>query len=207
MGRRERRAAGRGTRDGLTAAFEKVYLSDSLPSFQDFLDLGRELAKARLQEFIGQALHGPEPSRSYARNLLYTAARIHQGLQASDTPHLEGLIRQVNTGDSWLHVRDEIIKFYKMAREELEKRAPPSRGNLDAAPSESGGLNRTDRAVLSIIKAQPKGQGVSGKEILKRLKDKHIIIVESTLRKHVLPKLMKHHGVVNHKAAGGYLVS
>jgi hypothetical protein len=125
MARGKQRAAGRDTRGGLTTAFEKVYLSAKLPSFQDFLDLGRELREARLQEFTGQALHGPEPARAFARNLLYTAARIHQGAHAGDTAHLEDLMQQVNQSNYWLHVRDEIVKFAKQAYRELSERVGP----------------------------------------------------------------------------------
>lgn len=65
-------------------------------------------------------------------------------------------------------------------------------------------LSATEKAVLSIIKNQPRGQGMVGKEILQKLRIKRITIKESTLRKHILPKLAKL-GVVNHPSAGGYL--
>ncbi len=65
-------------------------------------------------------------------------------------------------------------------------------------------LSKTEAAVLSIIKAQPSGQGIQGKEILKELRKKNIHIAESSLRRHILPKL-KTCGVTNHPAAGGYL--
>ena len=68
------------------------------------------------------------------------------------------------------------------------------------------GLTRTEEAVLSIIKAQPKGKGVNGKGIIKQFKGQGVTLKESSLRKHLLPKLIKHHGVVNHRAAGGYLI-
>jgi repressor of nif and glnA expression len=58
---------------------------------------------------------------------------------------------------------------------------------------------------LLIIKTQPKGKGINGKGIIKQLKNKGIELAESSLRKHVLPKL-KSYGVVNHRAAGGYLI-
>jgi hypothetical protein len=60
--------------------------------------------------------------------------------------------------------------------------------------------------VLKIIKSQPKGKGIIAKEIVKKLKAKKIEIKESTLRRHTLPKLKKHFGVVNHPSAGGYLI-
>ena len=67
-------------------------------------------------------------------------------------------------------------------------------------------LNRTEKAVLSIIKAQPKGKGINAKSIIKQLSSNGVELAESTLRRHILPKLIKKHGVVSHRAAGGYFI-
>jgi hypothetical protein len=72
-------------------------------------------------------------------------------------------------------------------------------------PSGSMGLPRLDptaTAALAVIRAQ-KGQGLSGKEIVKELARKGLHIQESTLRRHVLPKLAAH-GIRNERARGGY---
>lgn len=66
-------------------------------------------------------------------------------------------------------------------------------------------LTSTEKTVLDIIRSQPSNQGINGKEIITRLKDKGISYEESTLRKHCLPKLKKY-GVINHRARGGYLI-
>lgn len=87
--------------------------------------------------------------------------------------------------------------------------SPPASGAADKKPDvkdTASGLGKTEKAVLAIIKSQPKGNGINGKEIIKKLKDKGILIAESSLRKHILPKLIAGHGVVNHRAAGGYLI-
>jgi hypothetical protein len=67
-------------------------------------------------------------------------------------------------------------------------------------------LTATEQKVLDIIKAQPKGKGVIGKFIIKELKRKKIDINETTLRRHILPKLILHFGVRNQRGAGGYLI-
>jgi hypothetical protein len=57
-------------------------------------------------------------------------------------------------------------------------------------------LSRTEKAVLAIIKAQPKGKGIVGKGIITKLKQKKIELLDSTLRRHILPKLKVHCGVI-----------
>jgi hypothetical protein len=66
-------------------------------------------------------------------------------------------------------------------------------------------LTNTAKAVLAIIKARPKGKGISGKEIIKELQKQGIELEESTLRRSIIPEL-KLHGVENHRARGGYLL-
>jgi hypothetical protein len=67
-------------------------------------------------------------------------------------------------------------------------------------------LTESEKAVLLVIQGQPKGKGISCKEIIAKLKRKKVALVESTLRRHILRKLKKHFGVVNHRSAGGYLI-
>jgi hypothetical protein len=67
-------------------------------------------------------------------------------------------------------------------------------------------LTLTEQTVLEIIRSLPKGEGITAKLIIKKLKAKRIEIVESTLRKHILRKLKEHYGVVNQPGAGGYLI-
>ncbi len=66
-------------------------------------------------------------------------------------------------------------------------------------------LNPSATAVLAIIRSQPPGVCIQGKEIIKKMRERKSPISEATLRKHILPKL-KSYGVVNHPAAGGYLI-
>jgi len=67
-------------------------------------------------------------------------------------------------------------------------------------------LTDTERAVLKILREQPSEVGLSAKRIEKLLRAKHIFVSVSTLYRHVLPKLAASYGVVNHRAAGGYLI-
>jgi hypothetical protein len=82
----------------------------------------------------------------------------------------------------------------------LERLDPPraSARPLGSLPA----LKGTAKAALAIIRAQ-KGQGLSAKELAKELERKGIEVVESTLRRHILPKLIPH-GIANDRARGGY---
>jgi hypothetical protein len=98
-----------------------------------------------------------------------------------------------------------VIDNFNRATIELIRLLPAVDSPAAADPRQQ--LADTESIVLAIIRAQPKGRGIAGKEIIKKLKAKKIQIKESTLRKHILPKLRKHYGVINHRAAGGYLIA
>ena len=68
-------------------------------------------------------------------------------------------------------------------------------------------LSATEKAVLAVIESQPKGQGITSKEIIAKLKKKGVTLANSSLRKHIMPVLKRQCGVVNHRAAGGYMIS
>jgi hypothetical protein len=82
--------------------------------------------------------------------------------------------------------------------------APP--GRAKPAHAAAPPLTATEQEVLTIIKKQSKGKGIQGKAIIAALKKKGIDLKETTLRKHILPKLQRFHGVENIRAAGGYLI-
>jgi hypothetical protein len=63
-------------------------------------------------------------------------------------------------------------------------------------------LDGTALAVFGIIKAQ-RGKGKSGKELVKALAKQEITISELYFRRHIVSQL-KDHGVLNHRARGGY---
>lgn len=66
--------------------------------------------------------------------------------------------------------------------------------------------NRTSQAILEILREQPKGKGLNGKEIVSLLAKRGIEISEDTFRRHHVASLKKTHGLVNHPAAGGYML-
>jgi hypothetical protein len=66
------------------------------------------------------------------------------------------------------------------------------------------GLTDLERTVLKIISDRPKGAGLSGKEIVARLKRFGIDVTESTLRRHVIPQVKSVAGVRNSPSRGGY---
>jgi hypothetical protein len=81
----------------------------------------------------------------------------------------------------------------------------PSTPDPTASSTALPALSKTGTVVLSIIKKLPKGKGIIGKEIIKKLQEKGIELEDSTLRRHLLPQL-RLHGVVNIRGAGGYLI-
>jgi hypothetical protein len=86
------------------------------------------------------------------------------------------------------------------------RRHPASPGRAKPAHAAAPPLKHSEQAVLNIIKNQPKGKGIQGKAIIAALKKKRIDLKETTLRKHILPKLKRFYGVQNIRAAGGYLI-
>ena len=79
------------------------------------------------------------------------------------------------------------------------------KAETDGEDGDKPKLDTIPQVVLDIIKKQPKGKGIQGKAIISKLKRKGITLAESTLRRHTLPQL-KGYGVINIKAAGGYLI-
>jgi len=67
-------------------------------------------------------------------------------------------------------------------------------------------LTDTERKVLDIIRAQPPGAGVTGKEILAALARQGIDLEQSTLTRHVIPNLKRWHGVRNAGGGRGYFI-
>jgi hypothetical protein len=67
-------------------------------------------------------------------------------------------------------------------------------------------LNETNRAVLEELRRVPPGEGLTGKQLIKRLEQRkpQILIIAGTLRKHVVPAL-KPYGMLNKKGVGYYI--
>jgi hypothetical protein len=140
-----------------------------------------------------QGQSGPAPWPAWKLNHQTQEQGIHWGYVVSEIKE-KFRVEHLSWIEAWL---DDVV-------------AAMHRAGIRSAPATRKGskpkLTKTERVALSIIKAQPKGRGISGKEIIAELKRKNIILLESTLRRHILPKLAEHFGVVNQRAAGGYLI-
>ncbi len=119
-----------GKPDTLGAALDPILRSNATPSLEMFLDLGRELNKARLYDFIDEAIRGGELAKSTARGLLSAVTRRHDPrldaethARVDDEGHARGLLADIQQYGRWLYVRDELIKFSKLVDEELAKRS------------------------------------------------------------------------------------
>jgi hypothetical protein len=77
----------------------------------------------------------------------------------------------------------------------------PSTVNRDGRLSE---LTDTERSVYKVIASQPRGKGLEGKEIVVKVKNQGVALEETTLRRHVIPRLKALMGVRNSSARGGY---
>lgn len=93
-----------------------------------------------------------------------------------------------------------------LAQSNTQVKPPDNKSGEKIASDNAPPLNPTDRAVLDIIASQPEGRGILAKDIIRNLKIKGINIAITTLRRHNLKKLADFYGVINHPAAGGYLI-
>jgi hypothetical protein len=124
---------GPGMSTALIAAFDSVVLSDTLPSLEAFLALGRELNDSRLNDFIDDSIVGQSTTKGCLRGLLYAAARHHDAridaethARVDDEGHVRKLLTMTSETANWLRLRDELRKFYKAVLEELGRRSLPS---------------------------------------------------------------------------------
>jgi hypothetical protein len=106
--------------------------------------------------------------------------------------------RLVGSGSSTPFLWDAVEPTPRLIRQFNDNRDPAGEGQPPLTP--------TEQAVLKIIRAQPKGKGIIGKDIIKALRSEGMELKEATLRGHVLSKLRRHFGVINVPSAGGYLI-
>ncbi len=67
-------------------------------------------------------------------------------------------------------------------------------------------LTDHEQKVLDLIKAQPPGKGITGPKILTTLAKQGRILDQSTLTRHIIPKLKKWYGVGNAGGGRGYFI-
>ncbi len=117
--------------DSLRAAFVALDRAETRPPRESFLDLGRELDRARLIFFMWEAMPVTEGVRGDAFFLLYTATRLHEEKPDAERARLddEGHVRKryeaIQTTRQWLLIRDDIRKFAPLALAERDVRSRP----------------------------------------------------------------------------------
>lgn len=164
-------------------------------------------------------------------NLFGTVESLKRACLVHGIPLSDRILRELSlahlTTDDPLPLRDR-LRFQKHLNElyplvhrleadELRTKLPAKKTKADAkrqrgkpsseTQSDTSELNPTERAVLHIIRSQPKGQGIKARGIITALAKRKIELEETSLRRHILPKLKEHHGVISHRAAGGYLIA
>lgn len=134
----------------LDAAFQAVIRSDTLPSLDSFLKLGRQLYESQLYDFIDEAVPCRQPPTAYLRGLLSAATRHHNAqLNAATRARVNdaGVVQEqlVLIGQGgWPSVRNELCEFYHAVREKLGRRLlPPGDGPAALNKPRWDGANRT----------------------------------------------------------------
>ena len=187
----------------------RILETDPKPSLHVFLELGKELHAARLDYFIENAFPDSSeyPVAIEARKLLFHCTRHFRAPEAkeSDIEFVKKEILNLRQ-EHWYFIRDELAKFFVRAKEKIAERNVTKVVVINKNEPSEESLNPTEKAALKIIKSQPKGKGILGKEIRAELKLLGITIVDSTFRSHVIGKLKKHYHVTSHPAKGGYLI-
>jgi hypothetical protein len=95
----------------------------------------------------------------------------------------------------------EYLKHFENAIRKLKSK--PALANVVAVKTKD---QTEDEIILKIIRSQPQGRGILGRDIVKLLKAQGVFLAESTIRKHHIPRLKKSHGVLNRRARGGYFI-
>jgi hypothetical protein len=157
------------------------------------------------------AIHELCDAGSLYPHLLKNIGANETVIRTSDKPAglvlVDGKLRLVGQPNNWEEV--VVIADHAKLAQKLKAPEPAAKSRPRNTESKRPGrrLSATERAVLVIIKSQRHGHGIRSKEIIAKLKTDGIEIANSSLRKHILPILKKHHGVINHRAAGGYMIS
>lgn len=99
--------------------------------------------------------------------------------------------------------RDKIIKRLRAyQRRSIETKTAPK--TSDKVETSKEPLSENQAAVYELLKELPKHKAMIGKEILKKLEDKIIIIDQSTLTKNIIPAL-RPYGIKNKRGVGYYI--
>jgi hypothetical protein len=86
----------------------------------------------------------------------------------------------------------------------LQRLVQCARAQLKPAASTGPPLTATEQRVLALIQAVPQGQGITGRQIIKKLDKEGFPLDQGTLTRHVVPSLKRYHGVKNRSGVGYY---
>ena len=108
--------------------------------------------------------------------------------------------------NQWPAVCNALTAFPTLDAEALRAKIATEAALLEQLESRSSTqvspLTRTEKATLALLH---KTKGRSAKQLVKELGKKGHTVEESTLRRHILPKLKAHCGVRNVRSMGGYI--
>jgi hypothetical protein len=115
----------------------QIINSNDVPPFDTFLELGRAIHDARLDDFIDPAIPGrTNPSRD-AKQLVYAAWRHFRNsdedrIRLEDDKVVKRTLDKLQP-DDWLSVRDELVRFSRLVHEELDQRQITPSSSLELA--------------------------------------------------------------------------
>jgi hypothetical protein len=120
-------------------------------------------------------------------------------LSGSEVTATKERIQRINDpAGTHLSLDEAILRFYLIKiRPILDQFNAPA----DSAPP----LTEAEGKVLELIKQQPKGQAITGPEIISSLNKQGFPMEQSTLTRHIIPKLKKGYGVKNRRGVGYYV--
>lgn len=190
----------------LRLALDAIIAGEAAPSLEQVLALGRALQLAHLSFLPEKQLLGAHEEATIAMNLVYAAVRLQhprrtdeERARVNDPGYLHHQLASIDARGLWPTVRGEFVKFSKRVFQELKDRTPETPSPVP--------LTELEALVLEVIREQPPGQAITGKAIVAALAKRGVLIEQSTLTRHLLPKLKQDHGVRNRRGVGYFIQS
>jgi hypothetical protein len=155
-------------------ALERIARSESVPSLEDFLALGRELQDARLDFFVRGAFSETTLPAIYAGILVKNSCKYHRMADSNARAGIQGvadvLAQLAKKPKFWAYVRDELVKFSGLVAEEIKSRTP-----FQAVPvAVRKGRRPTNTLLLDFDEKQRrKNPKLTDKEVLAAFRMKH----------------------------------
>ena len=134
---------------------------------------------------------------------------------AQANPHFTVVPEETLSGSEVVVAKERIQRIYDPAGAHLSVDEAILRSYLTkirpildqfSAPADSPPpLTEAEGKVLELIKKQPKGQAITGSEIISRLNQQSFPMEQSTLTRHIIPNLKEFYGVKNRRGVGYYV--